>query len=220
MKGRPGSDILKRNDSQRVKSDEVRRALANRIIELPVRFLATTSISPNALTWFGFLLAVGTAILITSGRLLAAGFLVLISGLFDLLDGALARRTNRVTRFGGILDSILDRLSEAVLLLGILGLFLLTGDQPFLFTSLNQEWSILFVFLTLLGSQLISYIRARAEAAGIDCQVGLFTRAERVIVLVLGLFLNQLIIALAIITAFSFITAAQRLLYIGQQTKN
>ena len=220
MKSRLGSDILKKNNSQRVKLSEVRRTLANRIVEPPARLLAATSVSPNAITWFGFLLAVGAAILIILGHLLAAGFLVLISGLFDLLDGALARRANRVTLFGGVLDSTLDRLSEAILLLGILGLFLLTGEQPFLFASVTLGWSVLLIFVTLLGSLLVSYIRARAEALGVECDVGLFTRGERVIVLALGLLLNQLVIALAIITVFSFITVGQRLLYIGQQTKN
>ena len=155
--------------------------------------------------------------LIVTGNLLAAGLVVLLAGFFDILDGALARGTNRATRFGAVLDSTLDRLAEAVLFFGILGLFLFTGEQPFLFTSLTQEWSVLLVFVTLLGSFLVSYIRARAEALGLSCPVGFFTRTERVIVLALGLLLNQVTIALAIIALFSFITVSQRLLYVCQQ---
>jgi CDP-diacylglycerol--glycerol-3-phosphate 3-phosphatidyltransferase len=139
--------------------------------------------------------------------------MVLIAGFFDMLDGALARRTNQATRFGAVLDSTLDRLSEAVLLIGILVLY--AGEQ--------STTGILLVSVALIGSLLVSYIRARAEALGLECQVGLFTRAERVIVLALGLLLNQidsaLIIALAIIVAFSFFTAGQRLLYVWKQTK-
>jgi len=203
-----------------VKLPQVRKTIAYRITEPVVQLLATTPISPNAITWLGFLLTVGAAAFIATGHLIAAGLMVLFAGFFDILDGALARRTNRTTRFGSILDSTLDRLSEAALLLGILVLFLLTEEQSVLFTLLAQEWSILLISVALLSSLLVSYIRARAEAMGLECQVGLFTRAERVVVLALGLFLNQIVIALAIIVVFSFITAGQRLVYVWQQTKN
>jgi len=187
----------------------VRYAVANYLTQPAVRLLTRTSITPSTITWCGFSLAVGAAALIITGHLFAAGFLVLLAGFFDILDGALARYTNRTTRFGAVLDSILDRLAEAVLLLAIL--VLLARDQ-----SVAQ---ILLVGVALLSSLLVSYIRARAEALGLECQVGLFTRAERVIVLALGLWLNQLVIALAIIVVFSFITAGQRLVYVWQQTK-
>jgi len=176
-----------------------------------VRVLARTPITPSAITWFGFILALGAAALIITEHLFAAGFLVLIAGFFDILDGALARRIEKVTPFGAVLDSTLDRLFEAVLLLAILVLY---SGAPLL---------VLLVFLALLGSLLVSYIRARAEATGLRCQVGLFTRAERVSVLALGLLLSQitnaLIIALAIIVVFSFFTAGQRLNYVWQQRK-
>lgn len=195
------------------KLSEVRKALAYRFTEPVVWFLSRTPITPSAITWFGFLLTVGAAALIVKEHLLAAGFIVLIAGFFDILDGALARRTNQTTRFGAVLDSTLDRLSEAVLLLGILVLY--AGEQSIT--------GILLVGFALIGSLLVSYVRARAEALGLECRVGLFTRAERVIVLALGLLLNQisyaLIIALAIIVMFSFFTVGQRLLYVWQQTK-
>ena len=203
-----------------VKLPQVRKTIAYRITEPVVQLLAKMPISPNTITWLGFLLTVGAAALIATGHLLAAGLMVLFAGFFDILDGALARRTNRTTRFGGILDSTLDRLSEASLLLGILVLFLLVEEQSVLFTLLAKKWSILLVGVTLLVSPLVSYIRARAEAIGLECQVGLFTRFERVIVLVLGLLLNQVVIALAIIVVLSFVTAGQRLVHIWQQTKN
>jgi len=195
------------------KLSEVRKAIAYYLTKPAVRLLDRTSIAPNAITWFGFLLAVGAAVLIIKGHLFAAGFLVLISGFFDVLDGAVARRINRTTRFGAILDSTLDRLSEAVILLSILVLY--AREQSFT--------PILLVYVALLGSLLVSYTRARAEALGLECQVGLFTRAERVVVLALGLLLNQiagaLVIALAIIVVFSFLTLSQRLVYVWQQTK-
>ena len=190
------------------KSSGVRRTAANYLTQPAVRFLARTSITPSIITWFGFLLAVGAAALIITGHLFAAGFVVLFAGFFDMLDGALARYTNQTTCFGAVLDSTLDRLSEAVVLIGIL---LYIGNQ--------SSVAVLLVFLALFGSLLVSYIRARAEALDLECQVGLFTRAERVIVLALGLLLNQIVIALAIIVGFSFFTFGQRLIYVWQQTR-
>ena len=192
---------------------EIRKTVAYRFTEPVARLLARTAIPPGAITWLGFLLAVGAAAFIITGHLFAAGWVVLIAGFLDMLDGALARYTDRATRFGAILDSTLDRLSEAVVLLGILVLY--TREQ-----LVAQS---LLVGVALLGSLLVSYIRARAEAIGLKCQVGLFTRPERVIILALGLLLNQityvLVAALAIIAVFSFITAGQRLLYVWQQTR-
>lgn len=179
-----------------------------------IKLLARTPVTPNTLTWLGFWLSVGAAVLVVTDNLLAAGFVVLVAGLFDMLDGALARATHRVTRFGGVLDSTLDRLSEAVLLLGILVIY--ARDQ--------QVAGSLLAGLALLGSLLVSYIKARTEVLGIECNVGLFTRPERVIILALGLLLSHfsyaLITALAIITIFSFFTAGQRLIYAWQQTRS
>ncbi len=202
---------------------EVRKTVAYYLTQPVVRLLARTPIAPNALTWFGFLVTLGAAALIITGHPFAAGFVVLVAGFFDILDGALARSTNRTTQFGAVLDSTLDRLAEAALLLGILALFLLTEEKSALFNLLSKEWAVLLVGVALFASLLVSYIRARAEALGLECPVGLFTRAERVVVLALGLLLSQidyaLIIALAIIVVFSFITVGQRLVYVWQQTK-
>lgn len=192
---------------------EVRKTAAYYLTNPVVRLLAKTPITPSAITWFGFLLAAGAAVLITTKHLFAAGFVVLLAGFFDILDGALARRTNQTTRFGAVLDSTLDRLSEVVLLLAILVLY--AREQ--------SVAHILLVSFALPSSMLVSYVKASAEAQGLECQVGLFTRAERIIVLALGLLLNQfdnaLAIALAVIVVFSLFTIGQRLLYVWQQTK-
>jgi len=180
-----------------------------------VRLLAKTTITPNAVTWFGFSISVGGAVLIITDYIFAAGITVLIGGFFDMVDGALARTTDRVTNFGGILDSTLDRVSESVLLLGIIVLYARNGFIP----------GILLASATLPITLLVSYIRAKAEAMDMECKVGLFTRPERIIVLVFGLLLNQinsvfLAIALGIIILLSSITVGQRLLYVCQQKKN
>jgi CDP-diacylglycerol--glycerol-3-phosphate 3-phosphatidyltransferase len=196
------------------KLSEGRKLMAYYITQPAAELLAKTSIKPNIITWLGFLVTLGAAALIATDHLLAAGVVVLVAGFFDMLDGALARRAKQTTRFGALLDSTLDRLSEGMLLLGILILGL--KDQS---TAI-----VLLVFFALIGSLLVSYVKARAESLGLECQVGLFTRGERVPVLALGLLLSQfnyaLITALAIIVIFSFITAAQRVLYVWQQTKS
>ena len=188
---------------------QVRKTASGFFTEPVVRVLARTPITPNSLTWFGFALAIGAAALIAMGHLIIAGVIVLFGGFFDMLDGALARCTKRVTLFGSILDSTLDRLSEGALLLGILVLF----------SSEGPDIGVLLVGIVLITSMLVSYIRAKAESLGIECLVGVFTRPERVIVLALGLLINQLEIALWIIAGFSFITVCQRLFYVWRQTK-
>ena len=188
-----------------------RKDIAYHLTQPAVRLLARTSITPNAITCFGFLLAVGAVALIITGHLFAAGFIVLVASFFDMLDGALARYTKQTTPFGAILDSTLDRLSETALLLGILILY--AREQLFA--------PLLLVCAAMIGSLLVSYIRAKAESLGVECQVGLFTRAERIVVLALGLLLyridNALIIALAIIAVLSFITIGQRLFYVKRR---
>lgn len=192
---------------------EVHKLLAYYLTLPAVKLLSRTSISPNFITWIGFVITLGAAGLIMTGHLLAAGLTVIVAGFFDILDGSLARHTNRATRFGAFFDSTMDRLSEATLLVGIV-VFNLVSNRPGI--------EVLLVCLALISSFLVSYTRARAEGLDLDCQVGLFTRAERIIVLTLGLLFSQfdyaLISALAIITVFSFITAGQRVLYVWQQT--
>ena len=203
--------VPKSNDMQKL----VRaRESAARAFSQPIaRVLAKTGISPTALTWTGFLIALGGGALIALGYPFIAGFAVLVGAAFDMLDGALARLTNRVTRFGAVLDSTLDRLGEVAVLLGILVAYALSGSVA----------GILLTGLALPGSLLVSYLRARAEAISLDCKVGLFTRTERVVIVSLGLLFSRvdyaLIAALAIIVFFSFLTVVQRLLYIWQQTK-
>jgi CDP-diacylglycerol--glycerol-3-phosphate 3-phosphatidyltransferase len=191
-----------------------RKAISNCVAQPVVNLLARTPLTPNLVSWLGFWITLGAAALIGTNHLLAAGFVVLIAGLFDMLDGALARATNKVTRFGGVLDSTLDRLSEAALLLAILVIYV-RGQQV---------GESVLVGLAMISSFTVSYLRSRVEALGIEGNVGLFTRPERVIILALGLMLSQfqyvLVIALSIITFFSFVTAGQRLFHAWRQTKN
>ncbi|MCK4402211.1 MAG: CDP-alcohol phosphatidyltransferase family protein [Dehalococcoidia bacterium] len=188
---------------------ELRGNLASRITNPLVGILSKSRLKPNTLTFIELAISIGAAYAIVIGYFLLGGVLVLVSGLFDLLDGALARFTKQSTKFGAILDSTIDRLSEAAIFCG-----LLVWYMPKVATL-----EIVLIFAALIGSFLVSYIRARAEGLGLECRVGLFTRAERVIVLAVGLLVNQVFIALWVLVVFVYITVAQRLLYLRKQSK-
>jgi CDP-diacylglycerol--glycerol-3-phosphate 3-phosphatidyltransferase len=193
---------------------QLRHKAAQHSTEPIVNLLCRTRLTPNTLTILGFLGSLVAASLIALEYLFIGGLLVLLSGAFDLFDGALARAKNQTTSFGAFLDSTLDRISEAALLFGLLVLYHLT--QP----SNPEVW---LIYAALVGSILVSYMRARAEGLGIKCEVGVFTRAERVIVLALGLLLSRwidisVLIALCIIAALAWVTVIQRFIYVRQQT--
>jgi len=189
---------------------DIRRNLAYRITDPIVRILSKSGITPNALTLINLALNIVAAYVIATGHFLLGGVLVLVSGLFDLLDGALARFTKQTTKFGAILDSTVDRISEAAILCGLLIWYV---------PQEGASLKIVLIFVVLIGSFLVSYIRARAEGLGWQCQVGLFTRAERVIVLAIGLLINQIFIALCVLAVFVFISVVQRLVYLWKQGK-
>ena len=198
-------------DSEFLNLQTIRKAIAAYIAQPIVRVLAKTPITPNMVTWAGFLIVLIAAALAGIGHPFAAGWVMLFSGCFDFLDGALARSTNRVTLFGGVLDSTLDRISEAAVLLGVMGYFLYSEE-------LFSEWAAILAGGAITASFMVSYIRSRAEGAGIDCQVGISTRPERVILLALGLLLSSLdyalIAVLGIITLLSTVTVVQRLVHV------
>jgi len=192
---------------------DIRRNLAYRITNPLVGILSKSGITPNILTLANLVLNIVAAYVIASGHFLLGGLLILGSGLFDLLDGALARFTGQTTKFGAVLDSTVDRVSEAATLCGLLIWYVpQEGASP----------EIVLVLVVLIGSFLISYIRARAEGLGWQCQVGLFTRAERVIVLAIGLiagriWVHSVFVALGVLAVFVFVTVVQRLIYLWKQ---
>jgi CDP-diacylglycerol--glycerol-3-phosphate 3-phosphatidyltransferase len=179
-----------------------RRSISVRFTTPVARLLAHTPVTPNSITWFGFLLTCGAASLVSLHHLLWGGIGVLVAGLMDTFDGALARQTGRVSRFGAVLDSTLDRFSEGVVLLGII----------YVLARRGSDLGAVLAGATLMLSFSVSYIRARAEGMGVACTEGWFTRTERVIVIALGLIFNQIMIALAVVALLSLFTAAQRLL--------
>lgn len=180
------------------------RGLSTQFLEAPLaRGLARLGISPNLVTLFGLVLSGLAAYLITLDRFILAGAILLLSGVFDLLDGSLARLTGKVSKFGSLLDSLVDRVSEGILFFGFLVLSLDNADVTLAILS----------YAAFAGSVFVSYARARSEGLGIKGVVGIMTRPERVAVVVIGLFTGLVSFSLAIIVLFSGITTLQRLIF-------
>jgi len=164
---------------------------------------------PNLLTAMGFVLNVVVAYILAQGHMQAGGLLVIVAGLFDALDGALARSAGRTSRFGAFLDSTLDRLSEAAIYFGLLAFY----------TQRGARRESLLIYAAVIGSLMVSYARARAEGLGIECEVGLLTRFERVAILALGLLSQRMLIALWALAILTNFTALQRIYHVWRVTR-
>jgi CDP-diacylglycerol--glycerol-3-phosphate 3-phosphatidyltransferase len=187
---------------------------AQRIIDAMVRWLAHGHINPNLLSVIGVALNVGSGLLFGFGRFFWAGIVLIIANLFDMLDGQVARMSGRVTRFGGFLDSSLDRLSDMVIFVGLMVFY--ARSTPF--------HSTLNVFLAgagLMGSVMVSYASARAESLIPKCDVGFLRRPERVVLFIIGalstfpgssnFFANRMPAVLWVLAVGSYWTFAHRM---------
>ena len=184
------------------------------------RVVGKTGISPNALTIFGFCINFGVAWLVSQGYFVYGGILILAAGIFDLLDGAVARMTGKVTKFGALLDSTLDRYSEGVVLFGLLLYYVSKTDAVY-------KTECLLIFATIVGSILVSYVRARAEGLNLDAEVGIFRRTMRLSILSLGLMFSAIpekpetvmLYTLWILAIGTNFTAVHRLVYVWFKTR-
>jgi CDP-diacylglycerol--glycerol-3-phosphate 3-phosphatidyltransferase len=171
-------------------------------------------IGPNALSFMALISGIGAGVLFFLKHPFWAGIMIVISGLFDILDGKVAVNTNQKSLFGAIFDSALDRYSEFFIYLGLAAYF-------------RNHWALWLTFWAILGSSMVSYTRARAEGLGIECKIGIMQRAERMLLLFLGAMIGSLfnifdpamITVLAIIAVFSNITAIQRTFYVKKVEK-
>jgi len=181
---------------------------ARQSLEPLTRTLQRLHVTPNQITVFGALVNVGAAYLVLRGDYVAAGIVFLLGSCLDMLDGALARLARMVTPFGAFFDSTLDRTVEGVLLAAIAYRFSLDG----------RNVTVGITVLALLGSLLVSYTRARAEALGLECKVGLASRAERVVLLSVGLVFPVLLpYAIYLLAALTGITVVQRVVHTYRQ---
>jgi len=196
---------------------------AGRIINAMVHGLARASISPNVLTVIGVSINILCGLLFGFGHFFSAGVILIVANLFDMLDGSVARLSGRVTKFGGFLDSSLDRLSDMVVFVGLM-----------IFYARDTEFhSTLNVFLTgaaMMGSVLVSYTSARAESLIPKCEVGFLRRPERVVLLIIGalsthpgsssLFANRMPAVLWILAVGSYWTFAHRMYHTWREVTN
>ncbi len=184
-------------------------AACDKVILLIVRALALSRIHPNVLTFIGLLVNGAAAALLASHRFLAAGIVIMCAGLFDMVDGRVARETNRVTRFGGFFDSVLDRYSDLVLLMGLLVYY----------ASINRFFYVVLTAVVMTGSVMVSYTRARAECTIPRCKVGFMERPERVVLVIIGAVFDRMAPVLWIIAVISNLTVIHRVLYTWWETK-
>jgi CDP-diacylglycerol--glycerol-3-phosphate 3-phosphatidyltransferase len=180
------------------------------------RALARTPLSPNAVTLIGVLIQGVVGWLIIEGRLVAAGFIAIVSALLDVFDGALAKAKNRVTQFGAFLDSTTDRLSDALLFVPIAWLYGVSPDSA----THDEPWVAAVALVALVASLLVSYVKARAEGLGFDAKVGIAERAERVILVIIALVFNALLPPIMVLlAALSVITVFQRIAHVYKQDR-
>ena len=184
---------------------EALRSLLNPL----VRLLSALKVGPDALTATGWAFSLVAATLFATGYVQIAGAVMLFAGLFDALDGAVARQSNRMSRFGAFLDSTLDRLSEAAVFVGIV----------FYLAAVDSPYGVLLAGAAMTFSLGTSYTRARAEGLGIDCEVGILERAGRVVILAFASIAGYLIVGLALVAVGALITTVQRILHVRRATR-
>ena len=173
------------------------------------RVLSSIRVRPDTLTIAGWVLSVCAATLFALGYTKTAGAVVLFAGLFDALDGAVARESNLMSSFGAFLDSTLDRLSESAIFVGIV----------FFYASSSMPYEALLAGVAMSFSLMTSYTRARAEGLGFECEVGLLERAGRVAILSLFSLTGFLIAGVGLVAVGALVTTAQRIFHVRRLTK-
>lgn len=171
--------------------------------------LAKTGVPPNVITWSALVLNLWACVFFAAGRFAAAGGLMIFAGLCDLLDGPVARKQNRVSKFGGFLESILDRYSDLMLFLGLLVYYVRVNRFPY----------AILAGTAMAGAVMVSYAKARAESLGPTSEVGFWERPERMVLMIVGALANQMELALWILAIGPNITVVHRIIHTWQQTE-
>jgi CDP-diacylglycerol--glycerol-3-phosphate 3-phosphatidyltransferase len=181
-----------------------------------VRGLALTRISPNVYTAIGLVISICAAVLFgkASGENTArmfryAGLVIIFAGFLDMVDGRIARATNRVTVFGAFFDSVVDRYSDAALYFGLLVYY----------ARANRFFYVVLAAVVMISSVMVSYTRARAESLIGTCKVGFMERPERLVLVIIGALFNRMAPVLWVIAVLSSITVVHRIRYTYQRTK-
>jgi len=181
----------------------------NGVIRLIVRGLALSKIHPNVLTFIGLVINIIAAVQLAAGQFFYAGLVILGAGIFDMVDGRVARETNQVTRFGGFFDSVVDRYSDLGLLMGLLVYY----------ASINRYLYVVLTAIVMTASVMVSYTRARAENTIPLCKVGFMERPERVVLMIIGALFNHMAAVLWVIAVLGNLTVIHRMMYTYQEAK-
>ncbi len=181
----------------------------NQVILLIVRGLALSRIHPNVLTFLGLVINIVAAWMLAIGQFRWGGAVIIGAGLFDMVDGRVARETNRVTRFGGFFDSVLDRYSDLGLLVGMLVWY----------GSINRPFYVVMTALAMTGCVMVSYTRARAENSIPTCKVGFMERPERVVLMIIGALFDKMAPVLWVIAVLANWTVVHRMVFTWQEAK-
>jgi CDP-diacylglycerol--glycerol-3-phosphate 3-phosphatidyltransferase len=172
-----------------------------------VRWLALSRIHPNVLTFLGLVINIWAAYLFKLGSFRWAGAVVIGAGLFDMVDGRVARASGQVTRFGGFFDSVIDRYSDLALFMGLLVYY----------ASIHNFFYIVLTAIVMTGSVMVSYTRARAECTIPKCKVGFLERPERIVLIIIGALFDRMAPVLWVIAVLSNLTVVHRMIYTFQQ---
>lgn len=174
-------------------------------ILMPIaRAVGRLGIHPNTVTIVGMLLQVGVAVMFSWGHITLGGWLLLAVAPVDALDGALARALGKASRFGAFLDSTLDRISDAALILGLTAHYMSQGARL----------EVALLLISLVAAMMVSYVRARAEASGFPCKVGLLTRLERILLIGVLSAIGLPVVMIWALALLSVFTVLQRIFYV------
>ena len=190
--------------------EKVLRKAFKGLLDGVASFFLKIGFTPNAVTLLGLAGSIGAAVLIALGMPMWGGIVLLLMAPLDAVDGAMARLSGRSSKFGAFLDSVIDRYSELFIYAAILYMFFEQGN--FL--------GVMVCFAAASGAVLVSYTRARAEALGFDAKIGVMTRVERSIVMIVGLLFGIIVISLVIIAVLAHLTAMMRMVTVWKQAKS
>lgn len=174
-----------------------------------VNGLALSRIHPNALTFIGLLINIFAAWLLARGAFFQAGLVIIGAGLFDMVDGRVARQTGKVTMFGGFFDSVIDRYSDLALLIGLLVYY----------GNINRPMYVVLTAIVMMASVMISYTRARSENTIPQCKVGFLERPERVVLFIIGALFDRMAAILWVTAVLGNLTVVHRMIFTYQEAK-
>ena len=188
--------------------DRKAREVSRPALEAVGRTLAKWNVSPDAMTYLGLVLTIGVAVIAALGEIRWAGVAYIFAAACDALDGTLARVSGRGSRFGAFLDSNIDRIEESIVFLGL----------TVYYAGIGGQWEIPLLLVVTVGSLMVSYSRARAEAVGVDCKVGFMTRVPRVAIMIVGMILDQVLITLIVLAVTTWFTSFHRMFHVWRVT--